>query len=223
MNTDFSDDAYSKLQSQVRLQCCIFFFTTPSIGMLLFLFLPHSKDIHIDWFSLCLSSLAWGAGITVLTQLLTDLCFLRPRIKKQPPGIIHQYPVCNVLKKAKNRLIWLSLCIGLLVMFTTFTFLSSSESISISAFFGNLFGGIVGTAIIGCWSALMIDGFISVFIGKTLIFKLKCSNPKWYPHKNSNRHGFPSDYSSPRSDWYNDVTNPASPVHKATYRHSDCP
>ena len=120
MSTDFSDNAYSKLQSRLRLQCCIVFLTTPSIGMLLFLFLPHSKDIHIDWFSLCLSSLAWGAGITALTQLLTDLCFLRPRIKNQPPGIIHQYPICNVLKKAKRRLIWLSLYIGLLVTFKLF-------------------------------------------------------------------------------------------------------
>ena len=224
MNTDFSHDAYLQLQSRLRLERCIFFLMTPSIGILLFLLLPHSKNIHIDWFSLFLSSLAWSAGITLLIQLLTGLCFLRPRIKNQPPYISHQYPIPNVLKKSKHQLIWLSVCIGLLVVFTNFTFLSSSEPITLSTFFGNLVGGIIGSAIIGCWSALMIDGLISVFIGRTLIFKLKRSNPKLYSHKNSDHHRFSTGSSSSlRSDWYNDVTNPASPVHRATYRHSDSP
>ncbi len=224
MDTRFSHNFYSRFRSQLRVQNWIFVFITPLVGILFFIWLPHSKDIHIDWFSLCLASIAWGAGLTTLTQLLTALRFLRPRIKNQPPHFLNQYPIFNVLKMAKNQLIKFCIYVGSLIMFTIFTFLSSDEPIDIATFFGDFFVAIIGSLIIGFWSALLIDAFIGTFIGKSLIFKFKRSQPDWFFHKTTHHYLHPDpqfDKPLQREDWYNDVTNPASPIHQTTYRHSD--
>jgi hypothetical protein len=223
MNTGFSHNTYLQLQSQLRLERWIFFLTTPLIGIFLLLCSPFLKNIPIDWFDLCLSSIAWGAGITTLTQLLTAIFFLRPRIKNQPPVVFNQYPIYNVLKITKNRLIRFSICVGPLVMFTSFTFLSFSRTLNRDYFFNNCLMTVVGSLVISFWSAFIIDALIKACIGKSFLFKFKRSGSNEFLPKKSTHHHFQSDRSCLRTDWYNDVTNPASPVHQVTYRHSDPP
>lgn len=220
MNMKVSHDAVcSRLSKKLGQQRKIGVLTVPLTWAILFLL------SHVHGFSLFLAGIAWNGWMLAITHLITCLSFLHPRVKNQPPSCFRRYPVSGVMKIAKKSLICLGLFSGPLVLLTAFIFTDHHYNpASISSIFSDFFALPLTLILIDCCSALIIDAIVYFCLGQGLIFKFGHS-PANFIHNNFNdNHLYSSNLppEAPRQDdWYNDVTNPASPVYRATYRRPE--
>ena len=209
-------DIHSRLISKLKIQRWLSLLTIPLAWGLLSIL----ADTNIPEFLIILASVTGSVCLWIVIQLLTCIFFLRPRVKNQKPICFQQYPVSSVWPIAKRIAIKLGIFCGpslfLIIVVCT---KQDSGSFNFSLHLDDLIPLIILWAVSCSSTILVVDAISHSLLGKTLNFKLSGASSRLSQTNFHKKHSHPvhNDHSF-RKDWYNDVTNPASPVHQATYR-----
>lgn len=217
MNTIPTHDARSRLISQLRLQGWMSVLT----GFGMWGLLSVLSDSNTPEFLIILASIIGSIWLWTAIQLITCILFLRPRVKNQLPTCFQKYPVSSIWQTTKRTLLRFSIFSGPLIFLITAVFAKhDAESLDFSLLLDDVIPLIIAWIVSSSCIILVIDTLVHSYLGRTLIFKLNRSSSDLSQIHHQHRRSFHNDHAA-RNDWYNDVTNPASPVYRATHRRSD--